>query len=130
MKIAQILDNKIHWITPYKKWDKVPEFASDIILKEIPNNAQEGWIWDVETETFYDPAAYKHYAVLDADNFLIGIEDTLEKRPDRIETEMWAQHMPPDLVYFEGEFIDTHHYISRRFDRIEKLLGKKTKTLK
>jgi hypothetical protein len=42
MKIAQIYQGRVHWITPYT-WDNIPPFAPDIIFAEIPDDVPEGW---------------------------------------------------------------------------------------
>ena len=56
MKIVQVENHKLHWITPYKTWDEVPEFAPDIILVEAPDEAQEGWDYNEATGAFTEPA--------------------------------------------------------------------------
>ena len=55
MKIAQIIDNRLHWLTPYKSWQEVPPFAPDIVLVEAPPEAQEGWSFDANTGEFSPP---------------------------------------------------------------------------
>jgi len=54
MRLAQILNGKAHWIF---KAEAVPEFAPDIVIKDISANPeiQEGWIYDVVTDTFSAP---------------------------------------------------------------------------
>lgn len=43
MKVVQILDNRVHWITPYASLDSAPPFADNIILVEAPDWIDEGW---------------------------------------------------------------------------------------
>ena len=58
MKIVQLEDNRVHWITPYTWGDltvdveqengvieKRPRFSPDIIFVEAPNEVQEGFIY-------------------------------------------------------------------------------------
>jgi len=57
MKIIQIFDNKAHWVTPYKVWDEVPEYAPNIVLVECGDeNVQEGWDYDAANDCFFPPA--------------------------------------------------------------------------
>ena len=53
-KFAQIENNKVHWIF---EAEEKPEFAPNIILKEITGKEeiQEGWDYDFSTNEFYKP---------------------------------------------------------------------------
>ncbi len=55
MKICPIYDNKAHWIF---EADIMPEFASNIIIKDITNlviQPEEGWDYNEATDTFSEP---------------------------------------------------------------------------
>ena len=60
MKLAQILNGKVHWIfDPMDYWGKneIPNFV-DITVVDITDNPlpiEEGWIYDERYQTFYDP---------------------------------------------------------------------------
>ena len=53
MRIVQMLGNRVHWLTPWQSWEEVPQFAPDIILREVPIEVQEGWILEDDN---YRPA--------------------------------------------------------------------------
>lgn len=54
MKLAQILENKVHWIF---EAEMAPDFASSIVIIDITNNpeVQENWGYDAHTELFIEP---------------------------------------------------------------------------
>lgn len=54
MKYAQILKDKVHWIF---ESDEKPQFAPNILLVDITDNAGvlEGWDYDAETGAFTEP---------------------------------------------------------------------------
>ena len=62
MKLAQILNGKVHWIfDPMEYWgrNEMPDFV-DILVVDITDNEQaieEGWIYDELYQKFYDPAS-------------------------------------------------------------------------
>lgn len=45
MKIVQIKEGRVHWITPYKPFEEIPPFAPDIVLVEAPDEVNEGWLY-------------------------------------------------------------------------------------
>ena len=54
-KFVQIYNGKAHWIF---EASSIPEFASDIIIKDITNvdpQPKEGWDYDSETDIFIEP---------------------------------------------------------------------------
>ena len=60
MRIAQIINNKIHWVTPYSSWDELPEFAPDVVFMEVPAEAEEGWLVNKD-DTFSEPRQVESY---------------------------------------------------------------------
>ena len=54
MRFVQILNSKAHWIF---EAEQCPEFASDIVIKDISANPEikEGWSYNVDTDTFSAP---------------------------------------------------------------------------
>jgi len=44
MSIAQIMNQKIHWITPYKSMNDLPDVSPSVIFMEVPVDAKEGYI--------------------------------------------------------------------------------------
>lgn len=54
MRIAQILNNKAHWIFTA---DAMPEFAPNIVILDITGNdeVKEGWDYNDETGEFTEP---------------------------------------------------------------------------
>ena len=57
MKIAFMNGNTVHWITPYKTLDDIPEHPPGDIYIEIPDHVKEGWRYDGSTEEFKEPSA-------------------------------------------------------------------------
>ncbi len=59
MKIAQIIDNKAHWIfTTGETMEQLKSrFAPDLIFTDITNktNVEEGWDYDAATGEFSEP---------------------------------------------------------------------------
>lgn len=55
MKIVQIENRKVHWITPYASWDDAPPFAPNVLLIEASDDVCEGWLYDAVTGTAIRP---------------------------------------------------------------------------
>ena len=56
MKIVFIHNNKLHWITPYKSFDEIPEHPPTDLYVEAPPEAEEGWLFDRVTGEFFPPS--------------------------------------------------------------------------
>ena len=126
MKLVQLLDDKVHWVTPYTK-STLPPFAPDMIFIEAPNEVQEGWYWkyeeDGETIKFLNPDDIFCYVNIDNEGYVFGkvhLVESEDKIPIsnvvKVDTLFQAN---TDQIYYDNEFIDFKHYISKRLDKIE-----------
>ena len=128
MKFVQIIHDRVHWVTPYKTKDEIPEFAPDIIIIQAPDNVQEQWFFDEATNSFHDPSQVFYYVDIDDDGYVRSLFKSYTELeiPEGSRTPMRYDptlHTPNETdVFYNGEFIDDRHYISRRLDEIRDLL--------
>ena len=142
MKIVQILDNKVLWVSPYTKDDLFvsvnvdedgndiiePRFAPDIIFVEAPNDVTEGDFYDPSIEIFTSQKDMLCYAQIDEHGEVVR-NDIYSKNVIESDylVQLKASHGFPPLgsIYYDGEFTNFTSYISKRLEKIEGLLKKK-----
>ena len=120
MKIVQVLNDKVHWVTDFTK-DNLPDFAENIILVEAPDEVQEGWHW-LGDDTFKSPDDLNHYVQIDDDGVVLNEFDSfenLEVSSNLIKFARDENSLTQKQFYLDGSFLDLNHYIVKRFNLME-----------
>lgn len=93
MRLVQILNGKAHWTF---EAEQCPEFAPDIVIRDISANpeVQEGWSYDAETDSFSSPPVPSPVTIeepVDEEKVMlcesvIALSDEIEQLKARIQT--------------------------------------------
>lgn len=87
MKMVQIVNNRVHWITDWQTREEMPPFAPDMIFVEAPEEVEVGWTY--ENGEFIKPIVPEPILAIDQEmvlanqiaaqnNMLTAIQDLLK----------------------------------------------------